>query len=41
MSEQGHNAVRTICEHWPTLSVEEFRGSHDGRLRLSQRAHRR
>ena len=25
MSEQGHNAVRTICEHWPTLSVEEFR----------------
>ena len=25
MSEQGHNAVRTICEHWPTLTVEALR----------------
>jgi len=25
MSTQGHAAVRKICEHWPTMSLEEFR----------------
>ena len=24
MSEQGHDAVRKICEHWVTMSLEDF-----------------
>ena len=25
MSMRGHDAVRTICEHWATMSLEDFR----------------
>src|SRR3954470_5988940 len=25
MSEQGHDAVRKICEHWSTMSLEDLR----------------
>ena len=25
MNNQGHDAVRKICENWATMSVEEFR----------------
>jgi limonene-1,2-epoxide hydrolase len=25
MSTQGHDAVRNICEHWATMSLEDFR----------------
>ena len=25
MSTPGHDAVRKICEHWPTMSVDELR----------------
>ena len=25
MTERGHDAVRKICEHWPTMSPEDLR----------------